>query len=222
MFYGPKGREGSVAYADAILSDILCSDLTIHTAAGFSSSGKTAIGMVFRKADGKLSAFATNIYASGGYKAWGTDVDIPAMPNYAGGGWDGDLDGSSMTDEIIAYIGSNTNYAAGFCRAYSTQGTNVGSWYCPAYGELKIIFDNLNTINTSLSAIGSSTIHAHPSYGSIYIWASTEGVYQTYDIPAWGGIGMYLDSSWFYGEFMGRKTMALENMYALPVISIDY
>ena len=42
------------------------------------------------------------------------------------------IDGKANTKEIVDYYGSGTDYAAGYCHNYTTEGTKKGDWFLPS------------------------------------------------------------------------------------------
>ena len=162
------------------IGDILYSDKTTSSDI---VSGKTPIGVVFDTQ--KKLAVAINHPSD--IMVWAREkVDIPGLVNYSD-------ETSALTDfngynntRIIMAHGNTHGYdtpAADFCYNYSTLGTSQGDWYLPAYGELRLMYNNINILNTSLSKIGGTLFH--PEKYEFY-WSSTEytagnayGIYTT-------------------------------------------
>ena len=95
--------------------------------------------------------------------------DIPGLTNH-GSSVKGDYNGKSNTSIIIAH-GDSKGYntpAADYCYNYATEGTNKGDWYLPAGGELQLIYNNMSTLNNSLSKAGGTQL------SSKYHWSSSE------------------------------------------------
>lgn len=162
--FGVKGIE--IAYSSAAVGDILCSDLKIVSAANYTISGKTAIGVVFYNSSGELKA--VSLTQQGGVTCGGKGIDIPELTNYAlPGNAITDTNGTANTTTIISYLGDSTSLAAGYCRAFSTSGRAAGNWDLPAAGELNAMKTNKTTINASLSTVSGTTL-------SLYYLSSTE------------------------------------------------
>lgn len=168
--FGVKGIE--IAYSEAVAGNILCSDLKIVSKENYAISGKTAIGIVIYNASGVLKAMAL----TGDSKPFeGYQSDNAYLTNRATQAAAlTETDGTTNTTGIISWNGNDSNYAAGYCRAFSTAGRAAGNWDLPALGELKYIADNLSTIQSSLSTVSGTSI----TYG--YYASSTEcdGDYQ--------------------------------------------
>ena len=78
-----------------------------------------------------------------------------------------DYNGAVNTQLIVTKYQSSTTYAAGACNAYTfPDGTTKG--YLPALGELYLAYNNIDTINSALSACGGTTIPLNA-----YHWSST-------------------------------------------------
>lgn len=173
-------------YASAVVGDILCSDLTVVTPANYSGSGKTAIGIVFSNASNKLKAVALTKSSS---EMWWGDVST-AITNLADiasvNDAKADMDGRGNTTKINAVMYS-TYYAAGWCHAFSTSGAPAGNWFLPSAGEWWTIYQNLTTINNSLSACSGTAFNQYD-----YYWSSThngniwvDDPYNQYALFAW-------------------------------------
>lgn len=175
--FGVKGIE--IAYSSAAVGDILCSDMKIVSAANYSASGKTAIGIVFYNVSGVLKA--VSLTQQGGLTWGGMAFDIPELTNYTTTeSAITDTNGTANTTIIISYLGDSTSLAAGYCRAFSTSGRAAGNWDLPALGELNAIKINKTTINASLSAVSGTTL-------SLFYLSSTE-----YDADApWAYSALY-------------------------------
>lgn len=166
-----KKIDAGVPYSQAVAGNILCSDLTLISRNNYASSGKTAIGIVFRRTSNAI--YAMSILAATAY--WqSAPYDIPSLENFSDeSSADNDMDGRSNTNELIYYTGY---YNAGnVTNRFSTAGTSAGSWYLPAFGELKIIQQNKTEISQALQVAGGNPFAYYPC------WSSTENS----DTHAW-------------------------------------
>lgn len=161
-------NKGGIDYSSAGVGDILCSDMSFVSATNFASSGKTAIGVIFRITSSSVSAIALSVVA--GKYFGGSGTDIPTLQNITTGG-ESEFDGKGNTDKIIEALGNSTNLSAGWCRAFYTQGTNAGDWYLPAMGEWFAIAANQYTIEASFSVCGGTRF---PTSGTMCVTASSE------------------------------------------------
>ena len=102
-------------------------------------------------------------------------------------------DGASNTDKIVS-----DSPAAQWCRAKGPE------WYLPAKNELKLIYNNTSTLNTTLESLGGTKF----SYGKY--WTSTEiDAYSAYYISFNGG-NVYSDAkSSSNGIFLVRAVRVL-------------
>lgn len=99
-------------------------------------------------------------------KAWGTSVTVSGITTTTASATAlTDYNGVSNTDAIISTIGSSTNYAAGYCRAYSFADGHVG--YLPALGEWNEVINNKTAVEACLAKVGGTSL------GS-YNWSSTQ------------------------------------------------
>ena len=86
-----------------------------------------------------------------------------------------DYNGKSNTSKIITTLGSDTDYAPGYCYGYSRvnangKGLKAGAWWLPSLGELFLMWANFTKINYALSKISGATLLQRSWY-----WSSTEG-----------------------------------------------
>lgn len=118
-------------------------------------------------------------------------VSIDEIENYWGnyGNFDATSsnDGFANTNKIIA-----SSSAARWCRAKGSE------WYMPALDELWIIYNNINTLNSTLEEISGTELH------SSYYWSSTEyshdyayafRLYSGWESP--GGVEIYKNKECF-------------------------
>lgn len=198
--FGVKGIE--IAYSSAVVGDILCSDLKIVSAANYTISGKTAIGIVFYNSSGVLKV--VSLTQQGGITWGGKGNDIAELTNYtAAENAINDTNGTANTTTIIGYLGDSTSLAAGYCRAFITSGRAAGNWDLPAAGELNAIKTNKTTINSSLSTVSGTAL-------SLYYLSSTE-----YDS----------DEAWAYNansDVLQSWPKDDDTAYARPITKITY
>ncbi|MFK8165088.1 MAG: DUF1566 domain-containing protein [Lewinella sp.] len=74
--------------------------------------------------------------------------------------------GGAINTERITDVQGSSSYAASICARYN--GGNFGDWYLPTIGELRLMFENRITINTTTRANGGSDF-ARRGY-----WSSSE------------------------------------------------
>lgn len=148
------------------LGDILCTDNTFVKPSNWPVEGKTALGIVFYVDNtgehgwaAQLTDQATNIKWSVSHN------DITSLSNYTNArNAISDLGGHANTAQIRAYGTANA-----FPAAYVADFAN--GWYLPSIGQLRILFSELVSTNTSLSIAGGSQI---PMDSNWWYWSSTE------------------------------------------------
>jgi len=203
-----------IAYSNAVVGNILCSDLTIISTANYSRSGKTAIGIVYRNAANKLDVMALTSAAVGSLW-WGGNADVPTLDDYnLVANAETDFANTTNTTALITFYGTGTNYAFKFCRDYSTTGTTVGQWDLPAYGNLNLIVNtNFTTLNATLSVLGESVLS-----NDIYYWSSTQYGLVDIDWYAWyaGRTGRVFSGGAY------KQLLSSASLKTLPVITISY
>ncbi len=151
------------------IGDILLDDKTCIAAADSDNipSDRTPIGVIF-----DVSRKLAIALEDSGYLKWASryDDDIAELTNYQSSKKTSDFSGRSNTSIIIAHGNSNgyDTPAADYAYNYSTTGTQQGDWYLPAAGEVKLIYDNKDILNKSLSQLGGTEL------GTSYCWSSTE------------------------------------------------
>ena len=102
------------------------------------------------------------------------NVDIPQLPNYstdstAANYAKQDTTGLENTQIIVNFYGASaTGVLAVSCYNFSTDGTNSGSWYLPAAGELCTLRTNRARINKTLNLLGKGGLPSN-------LTSSTEG-----------------------------------------------
>ncbi|MBQ8436128.1 MAG: hypothetical protein IJX20_00605 [Alphaproteobacteria bacterium] len=142
-------------------------------------SSKTAIGVVIKDNELIISQKkSSTMYWSNAY----TDT---SLTNYTSStDAKTDFNGKSNTAVIVAAHPSETtsNNAAIYCNTYSTAGTSAGDWYLPAAGELySYVYGNYSAINATMTTLGWS-------FGSIYLWSSSESdIYNAWYVHSYSG-----------------------------------
>ena len=81
---------------------------------------------------------------------------------------------ANTTSQLTHAECQGTDYAAGYCNSYSRSngnngGLGAGKWFCPAEGQMMLVYAYMNEINYALSLITGSTQLARDWY-----WSSTE------------------------------------------------
>lgn len=159
-------------YSTAIVGDILCSDLSIVARADYASSGKTAIAVVVDNNSGKLKCIGLSSVTGKNWDGYGGDITTISNITSASSA-QADMDGynNSLAIWNFSSLNQNSNNAVGWCRLYSTAGTQAGQWYLPAAGEwYQIDLTKFVAINQSLTACSGESI----SYYYDYFLSSTE------------------------------------------------
>lgn len=102
--------------------------------------------------------------------------------------------GKSNTSKIVSQYGNNTNYAAGYCANYVTQGTNKGDWYLPSMGELNLLYKVKSVVNATLRLLDRSV------FSEYYHWSSNEYGYnsRSWELDMRGGYGDYGKNGSFF------------------------
>lgn len=185
--------------------DILCSDKSIVTASEYPTSGKTGVGVV---------VVNTTVYGSQLMFSIGKDQ---FSGQFLGSHIDLDQTNYTDTNDFIQdlhpnpvgapYYGhtanmwnnSTSNYEIGYYVSTTYSPTSGFYWRIPTIGEWYYIYQNLTTINSSMSIIGGNAINFSSTY-----WSSTEynGQYAwrtgTYGSPIWGAT--YDDKTYVYNS----------------------
>lgn len=157
------------------IGDILCTDNSIVKPSAWPVAGKTAMGIVFYVDNTGEHGWAVHLQDQGTSVMWTPwwcqSTDIATLPNYINDR-DAitDLDGYSNT-QIIRNAGDATLYPA----AYAIDFAN--GWYLPAVGQLRLLFAEVMTLNTSLQVVGGTQFPVNDIFS--YYWSSTEyGLYE--------------------------------------------
>ena len=153
-------------YLPVTIGDILCTDSSIVKPSAWPVAGKTAMGIVFYVDNTDAHGWAVQLQEQGNY-IWGTsqETDIPTLTNYATSFEAmADFDGYDNTQKIRD-AGNATTYPA----AYAVDFAN--GWYLPAEGQLRLLYSEIVTLNTSLQVVGGSLF---PMESGWRYWSSTE------------------------------------------------
>ena len=163
------GSQASVTLPSQMLNiaigDILCTDNTIVNPQNW-PCGKVALGIVFHVDATGLHGWAVSLNESPLTYRWGTtDVDIPALTNYASSlSTLENIDGYQNTANIRA-AGNATQFPA----AYAVDFEH--GWYLPSAAQLYHLYAVLGIVNNSLQAVG---VNIFPMNSFWRYWSSTE------------------------------------------------
>ena len=162
-------NEEAFSYVSPIaIGDILCTDGSTVKPSDWPVAGKTAYGIVFYVDNTGEHGWAMHLQDQGTSVKWtpsGQYADVPALTNYATArGAMTDLDGYNNT-LIIRNAGPATQYPA----AYVVDFAN--GWYLPTAAQLRLLFSELLSINSSLAVVG---VAQFPLDSPFYYWSSTE------------------------------------------------
>ncbi|MBP5206076.1 MAG: fibrobacter succinogenes major paralogous domain-containing protein [Bacteroidales bacterium] len=148
------------------VGDILCTDNTIVKPGDWPVAGKAALGVVFHVDGTGLHGWAVHLNDQSTSITWGGyGTDIPGLSNYnISRGALADTAGYANTLAIRTF-GDASTYPA----AWAVDLDN--GWYLPAAGQLRALYGELPTLNTSLLTAGGTQF---PMSGLWYYWSSTE------------------------------------------------
>ena len=142
-----------------------------HQWPSYQSSGEKAEGVVIVEG-GKMVVVApteaTLYWSSAAVSGGGTTTSDRVT---AFNDWNGKNNTAAQAAKAEC---SGTNYAPGYCNAYSRtnangQGLTAGKWWLPSMGEMMMIYANMRKVNYALSLIEGATQLAETWY-----WTSTE------------------------------------------------
>ncbi len=157
------GGSSAPDYSNCRIGDILYSDKSCDPNV---VASKKPIGVVFERADRLAIALDT------AWKAWSEEYfDVPGLSNIAS--WDKvkvDWQGKKNTQIVLEYCKANGKSCPAFeyVNSYKTEGTKAGDWYLPAAGELNIIYQNKDVLDTALGKIGGTKL------SNDWHWSSSE------------------------------------------------
>ena len=137
--------------AQVHVGDILCEGNAIVSPANYSSSGATAIGVVFYVDQTGQHGWAVALRYSGAqtWGKYGSDTPLPNYTNKRQAIYD--LDGYENTRIVRQH---STDHPA----FYAVDFEN--GWYVPAIGQLNYLYGNLVEVNASLQLAGGSVINS--------------------------------------------------------------
>ena len=111
-------------------------------------SGLTAIGVVF-DSENRLAIQAKK---HENLVWWYTRTLVPNLETCdSSNAYDCAIDGKSNTKKIVDYYGDASDYAAGYCYNYTTEGTKKGDWFLPSVKEAVILSNNKDPVNKTLN-----------------------------------------------------------------------
>ena len=216
---GSKSTQGTLtvlASGDCYTSDaigkIICTDGSLVAAGDYTSSGKTAVAVIFDVRYGGSMVLGVGLTQNSSSVKWapegttGCNTDFSAIKcivsggtkdssdHYSGYTFSGDTDGSDnwLIVKAIDPDGSADaanypafNYAATYGTAAGIEGIYENDWYLPSAAELHTLYTHQAVVNTALTAVGKENVNK--DYISSSQSEYKEGVYhvQLYN----GGIG---------------------------------
>ena len=188
------------ATANCKIGDILYSDMSCNTNVVIS---KTPIGVIFDV----TNKLAIGLEESSSSLHWSDDYfDVPGLNNITSElAATADWQGKKNTQIVLDYCKAKGKSCPAFeyVNSYITEGTKAGDWYLPAFGELRIIRDNKDTLNTTLYKINGK------NFNRTNYWSSSEYSYER----AWN-----VD---FYNTNVGNyyKNNNRDDYYVRPVLA---
>ena len=144
-----------------------------HKWTSYQSSGEIAEGVVIVEGGKCLVVAPTEsdsrlLWSSAAVSGGGTTTSdrVTAIND-----WNGKTNTSNQCGNTEC---SGTNYAPGYCHAYSRvnangSGLTAGKWWLPSMGEMMMIYANMVKVNYALSLINGATQIVEDAY-----WTSTE------------------------------------------------
>ena len=144
-----------------------------HKWTSYQSSGEIADGVVIVEGGKCLVVAPTEsdsrlLWSSAAVSGGGTTTSdrVTAIND-----WNGKTNTSNQCGHAEC---SGTNYAPGYCHAYSRvnangSGLTAGKWWLPSMGEMMMIYANMVKVNYALSLINGATQIVEDAY-----WTSTE------------------------------------------------
>ena len=182
--------DSSASALSVSIGDILCSDGCVLPLSDWSTSGKTAIGVVFYVDSTGEHGLAVHLFDQGSNIKWSLlTMDIPSLTNYAiGRDASSDFDGFANT-QIIRSTGNANSYPAAWLVDFEN------GWFLPAAGQLNMLYVSLFSVNNSLIAIGGSPFSTTAPF---WYWSSTEQSQgNAWHLSSLGSIGINPKSSVF-------------------------
>ena len=163
------------------IGDILCTDGSIVKPNEFTSSGRTAKGVVFYVDESNQHGWAVHLDYQGGVLWSSTYDDIPTLTNYQKMREAiNDFDGYENTRKI-RQAGNASTYPA----AWAVDFDN--GWYLPAAGQIRYLYGYIPEVNSSLNLVGGTPFALSNGW---WLWASTEcNSIDAWDINSQGNEG---------------------------------
>lgn len=202
--------DGSVI-KEADLISIDSSNLPIAVIAGCRGDGAT-IGIGVHRSDSPLPWAADE---SMGYTAKFTDI---VCAQDSGSVFTGDVDGSDNWAAICAQDESNTVYSSEsypafsfantYAETYELTGAYASGWYMPSIAELYEVYQNRETVNSSLQKIyGLDSNVAMNGLGTNWYWSSSQASSED-------------DYAWFVHYFNGYAGECPKNFTNVHVLVV--
>ena len=163
------------------IGDILCTDGSIVKPNEFTSSGRTAKGVVFYVDESNQHGWAVHLDYQGGVLWSSTYDDIPTLTNYQKMREAiNDFDGYENTRKI-RQAGNASTYPA----AWAVDFDN--GWYLPAAGQIRYLYGYIPEVNSSLNLVGGTPFALSNGW---WLCASTEcNSIDAWDINSQGNEG---------------------------------
>lgn len=164
------------------IGDILCTDGSTVSVNEFPSSGKTAMGVVYHVDNSGQSGLAVNLHDDEVNTPFGgygddfplTDIEESRKAIYDFGGY--------HNTAILRSLGNTYSYPAPWSVDFEND------WYLPAAGELRLLYNQILTVNNSLAAIGATPLYEDTDN----YWSSTERTpFHMHDMARNGNLGNY-------------------------------
>ena len=146
------------------IGDILCTDNTTVPSSAWPVVGKTAMGVVFYVDDTGEHGWAVHLKDQGDY-LWSSR------------GEESEVYGLRKCNSLVAALADEDGYAntkgiraEGYAFEYpAAYAVDFGQgWYLPALGQLKVLFNRRNAINTILELVDGMSL------GAGWYWSSTQ------------------------------------------------
>ena len=146
--------KSGVSRACQYVGDILYDDKTCAGVNDTLDSSKTVIGVVFDVNRRLALAFHENTVSR---MSWAPAIEKKISNLYFSNFFEAenDFNGKKNTEIILSQTNA-FDTPAKYCHNYDPY--NRGTWYLPAAGELKLIYNNLSTLNNSLSKVNGELL----------------------------------------------------------------
>jgi len=155
------GASQTIIIASKVMvGDILCTDNTTVKPENYTSSGKTAKGVVFFVDNTGEHGWAAGLNDLPSTYRWSnTHVDIPGLIDYIAPARNylKDISGYSNT-QTIRLFGNATSYPAAYAVDF------VNGWYLPAIGQLRHMYDISYIIQSTFALVGGDLLDQSEKY----------------------------------------------------------